>query len=188
MPYSKKVHFTQNLAAIKRAIDPRAITPEDVDILQKYTGFGALKCVLLPAEKEDDKRHWPKSELELFPLVQELHETLAIHEIHHLFKKGGNDFKHYMNSIKNSVLTAFYTPPEIVNAIATSLSNAGIQAQNILDPSAGATGQFIQDFKATFPQSNIVAYEKDLISGEILQRLYTDEKIHIAGFDSYEFN
>ncbi|MDR1054593.1 MAG: N-6 DNA methylase [Prevotellaceae bacterium] len=185
MSYSKKTHFTQNLAAIRRALDlQHAITPEDIEVLKKYTGFGALKCVLLPADKEDDKRHWPKSELELFPLVQELHRFLATHEVQHILEGGAGDHKRYMDSIKNSVLTAFYTPSEIVKSIATSLSNAGIQATNILDPSAGATGQFIQDFKATFPQSKIVGYEKDLISGKILQHLYPNEKIHIADFES----
>ncbi|MDR1346693.1 MAG: N-6 DNA methylase, partial [Bacteroidales bacterium] len=185
MSYSKKTHFAQNLAAIRRALDlQHAITPEDIGVLKKYTGFGALKCVLLPAGKEEDKQHWPKSELELFPLVEELHRILATHETHHILDGGAGTYKRYMDSIKNSVLTAFYTPSEIVQSIATSLSAAGIQAQSILDPSAGATGQFVRDFKSVFPQSNIVAFEKDLISGRILQRLYPDEKIHVAGFET----
>ncbi|MDR0619707.1 MAG: SAM-dependent methyltransferase [Bacteroidales bacterium] len=178
MSFSKKTHFLQNLAAIERVLSPQhTVMPEAIEILKKYTGFGALKCVLLPAETEEDKRHWSKSELELFPLVQELHRIVR--------NNTGNEqeYKEHINSIKNSVLTAFYTPTEIVKTVAGSLSEAGIQAKSILDPSAGA-GQFVQDFKAVFPQSNIVAYEKDIITGKILQRLYPNEKIYAAGFET----
>ncbi|MDR2384874.1 MAG: DNA methylase, partial [Tannerella sp.] len=132
-------------------------------------------------ETEEDKRYWSKSELELFPLVQELHRVVRS------YTGSEKEYKEYINSVKNSVLTAFYTPAEITKSIASSLSEAGIQAQNILDPSAGS-GQFIQDFKVVFPKSNVVAYEKDLITGKILQCLYPDEKIHAAGFETVPAN
>ncbi|MDR1056475.1 MAG: SAM-dependent methyltransferase, partial [Prevotellaceae bacterium] len=182
MSYSKKHHLRQNVEVIKQLLSLETLeqkaTPEQLNLFRHFSGFGALKCVLLPTETEEDKRYWSKSELELFPLVQELHHIVRNST------SSEQEYKEYINSIKNAVLTAFYTPTEIVKSIATSLSEAGMQVQNILDPSAGATGQFVQDFKAVFPQSNIVAFEKDLISGEILQRLYPDEKIHVAGFET----
>jgi N12 class adenine-specific DNA methylase len=178
MAYSKKTHLLRNLAAVEQALSPpHALTPEAAAVLKGYTGFGALKCVLLPAEAEGDKKYWPTSEVALFPLVQELHRVIRKHTA------GEQAYRQHLNSIKNSVLTAFYTPTEVVSAIAASLSAAGVQAQSILDPSAGA-GQFVQDFKAIFPQSRITAYEKDLITGKILQQLYPDEKIHVAGFET----
>jgi N12 class adenine-specific DNA methylase len=187
MSYSKKAHLLDNLAAIKQVLSPQADTPEAIAraVLKRYTGFGGLKCVLLPVNTEEDKKHWPKSELELFPLVKELHDTLITNDIRNLFEPAEtNDYEQYFSSIKNSVLTAFYTPTEVVKAIATAISEAGVRAASILDPSAGATGQFVQDFKVVFPQSNIVAYEKDLISGRILKRLYPNEEVHTAGFET----
>ncbi|MDR2408133.1 MAG: SAM-dependent methyltransferase, partial [Bacteroidales bacterium] len=185
MPYSKKHHFRQNLEIVKQVLSLEVLqqkaTSEQINLFRQYSGFGALKCVLLPAETEEDKRYWSKSELELFPLVQELHRVVRS------YTGSEKEHKEYINSVKNSVLTAFYTPAEITKSIAASLSEAGIQAQNILDPSAGA-GQFIQDFKTVFPQSNIVAYEKDLITGKILQCLYPDEKVHAAGFETVPAN
>jgi N12 class adenine-specific DNA methylase len=187
MSYSKKAHLAQNVKIVKQILSLETLgqtpTPKQLELFKNYSGFGALKCVLLPAETEEDKRYWAKSELELFPLMQELHRILVIHELHNPFKKETFTHNQYMNSIKNSVLTAFYTPTEVVRAIAASLSDAGIKAQNILDPSAG-TGQFVQDFKAVFPQSSIVAFEKELITGKILQHLYPDEKVHMAGFET----
>jgi N12 class adenine-specific DNA methylase len=181
MSYSKKHHFRQNLEIVKQVLSLEVLqqkaTSEQINLFRQYSGFGALKCVLLPAETEEDKRQWTKSELELFPLVQELHRIIRVNT------SGEEEYKRYLDSLKNSVLTAFYTPTEIVNTIATSLSKTGIQVQNILDPSAGA-GQFVRDFKVAFPQSNIVAYEKDLITGKILQRLYPDEKVFSAGFET----
>ncbi|GHT68725.1 hypothetical protein FACS189452_08890 [Bacteroidia bacterium] len=181
MSHSKKQRLQQNLAIIREVLSAKSATPETIELFKNYSGFGALKCVLLPVEKEEDKWHWTKSELELFPLVQELHSIIRNGTA------SEQEYKLYMNSIKNSVLSAFYTPTEVVQTIAQSLSNAGIQAQTILEPSAGV-GQFVADFKDVFPQSKIVAYEKDLITGAVLQRLCPDEKVHVAGFETIAAN
>jgi hypothetical protein len=51
--YSKKTHFLQNLIAVEQVLSPQhPVVPETIDIFKKYTGFGALKCVLLPAAAE----------------------------------------------------------------------------------------------------------------------------------------
>ncbi|MDR1984222.1 MAG: N-6 DNA methylase, partial [Prevotellaceae bacterium] len=179
MPYSKKSHLQQNIEVIKHILLPLDVPQKELSLFKRYSGFGALKCVLLPAETEADKQHWVKSELDLFPLVQELHRTI---------RNGTGseqEYKKYMDSIKNSVLTAFYTPTEIVKTIAASLSGAGIHAQTILDPSAGA-GQFVADFKDAFPKSVITAYEKDIITGKILQQLYHNDsvRVNVSGFET----
>lgn len=67
------------------------------------------KCVLNPANSLADTTYWAKSELDLFPLTTDLHRVLKES------MSNENEYKHYMNRIKNSVLTAFYTPPAIVN-------------------------------------------------------------------------
>ena len=56
--------------------EQRTATPEERTVLEAYTGFGALKCILSPANTMEDIARWNKSELELFPLVMELHRTI----------------------------------------------------------------------------------------------------------------
>lgn len=55
MAYNKRKHFEQNLAAIKTAFaSDLPPTPQEEDALRKYSGFGGLKCILLPAQKDSD--------------------------------------------------------------------------------------------------------------------------------------
>ena len=42
-----------------------------------------------------------------------------------------------MDSLKASVLTAFYTPAPIIDALATSLRERGVKIKKFLEPSAG---------------------------------------------------
>ncbi|WP_439847315.1 hypothetical protein, partial [Enterococcus faecium] len=71
--------------------------------------------------------------------------------------------------MKSSVLTAFYTPPEIINAISTTLKDNGLNIDKFLEPSAGI-GSFVQSFAES--QTKVTAYEKDLLTGKILKHLY----------------
>lgn len=55
MAYNKKKHLEENLKAIRIAFgNPDFITPEERETLYRYSGFGGLKCVLNPAERESD--------------------------------------------------------------------------------------------------------------------------------------
>jgi hypothetical protein len=47
--------------------------------------------------------------------------------------------------MKSSVLTAFYTPPKVIDAISSALRDSGLQIDKFLEPSAGI-GSFIQSF------------------------------------------
>ena len=78
--YNKKEHLRANIEAIKTVFalhrEQRTATEEEMEVLRAYTGFGALKCILSPANTMEDIARWNKSELELFPLVMELHRTI----------------------------------------------------------------------------------------------------------------
>jgi hypothetical protein len=82
--------------------------------------------------------------LELFPPVSDLHELIRKNS------KDEQDYRHYFNSLKSSVLTAFYTPPEAIKALSESLKENGITPVNFLEPSAG-NGAFADAFRETFP-------------------------------------
>lgn len=88
--------------------------------------------------------------------------------------------------MRNSVLTAYYTPSQIVDTISNSLSQSGISIKKILDPSAGI-GSFIESFGKSHPIIT-TAYEKDILTGKILQQLYPDGNIRIRGFEEIPQN
>ncbi len=184
MAYNKKQRLSANIDAIKTIfiLDKEKRTPslEELAQLRQYSGFGGLKCVLYPAGSLSDLVHWTKSELDLFPLVTQLHTVIQENT------KDEKEYKKYISSIKNSVLTAFYTPPEIVTTLADALREGGITPSRILDPSAGA-GEFPSALKKiATPENQIISFEKDLLTGKILSYLSPDQKVNIEGFETIE--
>ena len=145
--FNKKAHLRANIEAIKVAFiinnDKRIATEEECVILQGFSGFGGLKCILNPANSYSDISQWSKYEQDLFPLVLELHKLIKENT------KDDLEYKRYLSSLKNSIFTAFYTPIEVVKVIAQALHNRGIVPGYILDPSAGI-GAFTH-FKAVKP-------------------------------------
>lgn len=80
MSYNKKVVLRNNIEAIRTVLlleaEKRIPSKEEREILGRYNGFGGLKCVLNPASTLADSSRWAKSELELFPMVQELQQVI----------------------------------------------------------------------------------------------------------------
>ncbi|WP_297607063.1 N-6 DNA methylase [uncultured Alistipes sp.] len=175
MAYNKKAHLRRNIDALKAAFalerEQRTATAEERDILAAYSGFGAIKEVLEPPKN--------KSGDDMDALIAELHEVI----------KAGTpnerEYKRYMDGIKNSVLTAFYTPPQVVGAIVGAIWQAGIAPHRILDPSAG-TGIFVQAAHAHDPHAEITCFEKDPATGMILKHLHPESQVRIQGFERIE--
>ncbi|MCG6191527.1 N-6 DNA methylase, partial [Maribellus maritimus] len=93
--------------------------------------------------------------------------------------------KQYVGSLKNSILTAFYTPPEIIQVLTETLKQHQISPDRFLDPSAGL-GAFISAFKNQNESLSATGFEKDLLTGKILSKLYSEDKIRTAGFEEIE--
>jgi hypothetical protein len=53
--------------------------------------------------------------MELYPLVSELHQLIREHSA------SEQEYRRYFGSLKSSILTAFYMPPQVVQAIADTL-------------------------------------------------------------------
>ena len=83
--------------------------------------------------------------------------------------------------MKSSILTAFYTPPQVIDAISSTLRDSGLKINKFLEPSAGI-GSFIQSFSEN-QQASVTAYEKDLLTGKILKQLYPESDIRVSGFE-----
>lgn len=90
-----------------------------------------------------------------------------------------------MDAMKQSVLTAFYTPPEITGTIADVLHEHGIRPDRVLEPSAGV-GAFVDAVLENKPDADIMAFEKDLMTGKILGYLHPDQKVRVQGFEKIE--
>ena len=183
MSFNKEQHLRANIEAIKLSFqldkEKREPTAEEMKALKQFSGFGALKCVLNPARDLSDIVHWPESEVGLFPLVAELHDILKSNT------NSEQEYKQYINSLKNSILTAFYTPPEIVNTIAENLNKSGANPKSFLDPSAGM-GEFISAFKNQNQAPAVTAFEKDILTGKLLSHLYPSDKVIKKGFEEME--
>ena len=183
MSFNKEKHLRANIEAIKLVFrlekENRRPTNKEQETLKQYAGFGALKCILNPVETLSDIAHWPNSEVELFPLVAELHDTLKKNS------KSEQQYKQYLGSLKNSILTAFYTPPEVVQVLAETLQENGVSPTKFLDPSAGL-GEFVSAFRNQNEAVKITGIEKDLLTGKILSHLYPNEKMRTMGFEEIE--
>ena len=148
------------------------------EILRKYAGFGGLKCILQDANELADAAKWNKSDIELFAPTVELRRLI------HDYSKDDREFAAYMDSLKASVLTAFYTPAPIIDALATSLRERGVKIKKFLEPSAGQ-GAFIDSFlkNENYPGTEALAFEKDLLTGKILSALHPSISTEIKGFE-----
>ena len=154
---------------------------EERKILRKYAGFGGLKCILNDANELADAAKWSKSDIELFAPTVELRRLI------HDYSKDDKEFARYMDSLKASVLTAFYTDNRIVDAISDSLKYSGVEIKSFLEPSAGQ-GAFIDSFLRNdrYPGAEVLAYEKDLLTGKILSALHPSILTRIEGFEKIE--
>ncbi|KUY28440.1 DNA methylase [Elizabethkingia bruuniana] len=179
MGFSKKQYLQQNIDALRIAFtlekEKRQATVGERLSLMRYSGFGGLKFVLNPIADETDINHWRKTDHDLFPITQELHQLLKENS------EDDKQYRRYVDSMKSSVLTAFYTPPQVIDAISETLRESGVNIQKFLEPSAGI-GSFIQSFSEN-QLPKITAYEKDLLTGKILKHLYPESTIRISGFE-----
>ncbi len=183
MAFNRKQRLRDNIEAIRTAFvldkEQRTATTEEQAILRKYCGFGGLKCILNPARELTDAVHWAKSDLELFAPTVELHRLIRENSRNDL------EYKRFVDSLKASVLTAFYTPKEITDTIADVLADYSVRPARVLEPSAGV-GVFVDAVLRHSPDADVMAFEKDLLTGTILRQLHPDKKMRIDGFEKIE--
>ena len=183
MAFNRKQKLRDNIEAIRTAFildrEQRTATTEERAILQRYCGFGGLKCILNPAKELTDAVRWAKSDLELFAPTVELHRLIRENS------KDETEYKRFVDSLKASVLTAFYTPKEITDTIADVLADYSVRPARMLEPSAGV-GVFVGSVLRHSPNADVMAFEKDLLTGTILRHLYPDQKMRTCGFEKIE--
>ena len=183
MAFNRKQKLRDNIEAVRTAftLDRERRTPTEREraLLERYCGFGGLKCILNPARELADAARWAKSDLELFAPTVELHRIIRENS------RDETEYKRYVDSLKASVLTAFYTPKAVTDTIADMLHDHKIRPNLVLEPSAGM-GAFIGSVLSDNPQAEVMAFEKDLLTGKMLGHLYPQQKIRTEGFEKIE--
>lgn len=173
MAYNKKEHLRANIDAIRTAFtldrESRQATAAEKEILARYSGFGAIKEILDPVPAAGSANS----------LLNELYDVLRENT------RDEKEYKRCFDGLKNSILNAFYTPPEVVDALAGVLHSSGIRPVRLLDPSAG-TGVFAHAFKQFFPGTEVTCFEKDPVTGMILNHLHPEDIVRVQGFESIE--
>jgi hypothetical protein len=169
MSYNSQQKPKDNIEAIRIALNWSAenkLTADQISALRKYAGFGGLKAVLFPNSSKEEwkKLNASKEDLKLHPQIMELHKLLQ----QQLTEK---EYKQSIDSIRNSILTAFYTPGIIPQSLFAVLKEKGIEPIAMYEPSSGA-GVFATEAVAAFPSLQTVnAVEKDLLTGKVLTAL-----------------
>lgn len=170
-----------NITAIDIAFrirkENRTATPLEQQQLRDYSGFGGIRSVLYDPAFPDT---WPKGKRNMIPTVQLLHDTIAMHVAD---KEQCRDI---IDAVKRSTATAFYTPEDFIHVVGKSIAKAtGQLPHTMLEPSAGH-GRFLHLFDHQPGAADIrtVAYEKDFLTGIVLQALHPETEVHIDGFES----
>jgi N12 class adenine-specific DNA methylase len=190
MGYSAKQKLDDNIRAIRIALEwkPSDVLPDDhIRVLQNYSGFGGIKAILFPWSgiAEWEKLNASKEDLKLFQPIQYLHQLLDEH-------LGEDGYKQAIDSLRNSVLSSFYTPAVVPQTIYAALKELNIQPKHIYEPSAGA-GVFITEaIKQLEGIESITAVEKDIVSGRVLRALTAaipvPVSVQVKGFEETSNN
>lgn len=176
MSYNKIKALEDNVRAIETAVyvhrQGRPATDREKETLLRFTGFGGVKEVL---NIGTDK-----------PISSELAEPMArLQEVLRQLADGNEQrYNSLVESMKSSVLTAFYTPKFLIEAVArqiqTTFSNNDIRMRTFLEPSAGIGG-FLP---VAMPNTKRIAFEKDRVTGLVLSLLHNDTKVCVSGFET----
>ncbi|WP_367270230.1 DEAD/DEAH box helicase family protein [uncultured Eubacterium sp.] len=158
----KKERFHRNMEAIKVLkkceADNRFATPDEQIVLSKYVGWGGI-----PEAFDENNSSWANE-------YNELISALSPEEY---------------NAARESTLTAFYTPQEVVKACYDIAENLGFKQGNILEPSCGI-GNFIGMKPKSMADSKVYGIELDSVSAAIAQQLYQTASIVNNGYEKVE--
>lgn len=164
-PRTPREKFAANIAAIRtlKSIEKRMAdggphaNGEEQEILAQYSGWGGLSDAFEP-----NKDNWHSEYTELKSLLTEEEYAAA----------------------RSSTLTAFYTLPEVIDAMYTALRKMGVGAGTILEPSMGVGAFFGQSHSYLYePTTRLFGVELDSLTGRIAHQLYQKANIQITGFE-----
>lgn len=182
---SKLQRLRDNIAAIECALKGE----NNQDVLGKYSGFGGLGFILNGIYQ----RSWSKSDM------QYCADTMRLYEILKENAKDTHELLEWQQSLKQSTLTAFYTPEVVVETMMKVIGfdafiggKFGTAYRRLLDPAAGI-GVFGREMalhtnNCTKHSENycVTMYEKDLLTGTLLRQRFDGPcaDVRIDGFET----
>ena len=154
-----KARFLGNLDAIRTLkaveVEGRVATPEEQEVLAQYVGWGGLADAFDP-----NKDGWREEYRALKDILTDAEYAAA----------------------RASTLTAFYTPPVVIQAMYAALGNMGFSGGNLLEPACG-TGRFFGMLPEGMGGAHCYGVELDSVSGRIAQLLYPEAHIQVKGYE-----
>jgi N12 class adenine-specific DNA methylase len=167
-----------NIEALNELINATVEQRElNQNILNNYVGFGGIPEITYDLDIDN---HWDKSNQNIRGLLKDVKNNL-------IDSFGEKATEAVFESLRNSTLTAYYTPEEITNPITDFfiiLSQFEDRKYKILEPSSG-TGVFIKKFVDHSDFNNITTIEKDKLTALIQKKLFESKGVNIH-CDSYE--
>lgn len=188
MAFNQSKVLSDNLSAILLAkkINSDNIIPtgEDINILNRYKGFGGIKAILYPIDRDwEDFSNISKADLGLEEQIKDFHTSLI--------NNFPQTYREIWNSIKESVLSAFFTPSELVDQIIANTYKENQSIGSFLEPSAG-TGAYVDKVLKYYPNiKDVVAVEKDILTFSILKAKYShleNVRLYNSGFEEVDFD
>ena len=184
---SVKSTLKSNFEAIKVAVrvekENRLPTAEEIEIINEFKGWGEIKSILIPID-----RNW--EDLKNISQQDKLLENDIKEVYFYLQQEFPEKYQQIWESIKNAVLTSFYTPKEVVDKIIEKYQENNKNIQSFLDPSAGM-GVYVDSVVKYFPDiQQITAVEKDFLTAFLLKVKYkNNNKINVIneGFEKVDF-
>ena len=172
MSFNVKNNLFNNIEAIKIAIrkeqSKEELSEEDKEKLGLYSGWGGIKSILFSPYNDEEWTNASAIDKTCRYLVKELHEYLKT-------VLATEKYNEVISSIKNSILSQFFTPNWIPDTFYKVLSQF-VKIDKIIDPSAGH-GVFLQDIKTYFPESTTIAIEKDLVTCGVLKARFSSPTV-----------
>lgn len=159
-----KERLADNLAALrllkKLEQENRLATADEQEILAKYVGWGGLSEIF---NTENDSYAKEREELKELVTTEEY------------------------ESARESVLTAYYTDPMIIEQVYETVERLGFKHGRILDPAMG-TGNFFSAMPTTMKQnSQLYGVELDHLSAALSKQLQQSVHIQEKGFEETQF-
>lgn len=140
-----------------------SLTDEQLQSLRDFPGFGHNKDILLLGSDVEP---------EIVRLIAQLLANIY-----------PDTYDIVIRQVTASTLSAFYTPPQIVSAIAEAIAETGVQINSFLDPSAGV-GAFLP---VAPPHAEKILFEKDILTADILRILTAHDPtvtVHSVPFEN----
>ena len=169
MAFPVRQKLSDNIAALRIALSRKVEERPDADqveALRKYSGFGGIKQIMYGngSREEWQQQEATAEDMRLYDGLMGFHSLLKEHLDEATYKKA-------ISSVKNSVLSAFYTPEFVPQSLFGALKAQGIVPRRVYEPCSGA-GVFITEAVSAFPElKEIVAVEKDFLTGKVLEAI-----------------